>query len=252
MQGWSRRVDLTQPLNAQTTAHSDILSSVQPALLALADATVARLAAAFAAASGAPPPGGEPATPPPAAAAAAAALWWGEDDVRLAFRVSRKLVDLLRDIDLAFDKDANKLPQLKPAHAPAHAALQRGADGVFEAAVGAVRALQRALLAPAICSADPGVPLHSISGASKALALMWRSAAELGYTRVARFFESLKLSVGRRLTVLYADGAAAAAEMLGGRAFGGGSGARRGLLCLGPAAGRPGLVAARAGSGPWP
>jgi hypothetical protein len=60
------------------------------------------------------------------------------------------------------------------------------------------------------------MPLHAISGASKAMSLMWRSAGELGYNRVARYYESLKLTVGRRLAALYADGAALAAEMLGG------------------------------------
>lgn len=58
---------------------------------------------------------------------------------------------------------------------------------------------------------------------------MWRSVTDLGYSRVARYFESLKLTVGRRLMSLYAEGAVAAAEMLGG---GGDDGAAGGCGAL--------------------
>jgi len=141
---------------------------------------------------------------------------WGEDDTRFAYRVTRRLVDAIREIDAAFASDSNKFPTLRPAYELAHRELQGAALRIFTAAVEAAAALQATLMSSARLSAAPDVPLHAISGASRAMALMWRSVGELGYSRVARYFESLKLSVGRQLIQLYADGAATAAEMLGG------------------------------------
>jgi hypothetical protein len=137
------------------------------------------------------------------------------------------MVEAVRDVDASLASDANKQPGLRPSASDARARLQSAASDVLSSSCEMALALQASLLRPASLSADPGVPLHALSGAARAVALTWRSVADLGYSRVARSFDSLKLEVGRQLVSLYADAAAEAADMLG--AGGGDGGGDAGL-----------------------
>lgn len=124
--------------------------------------------------------------------------------------------DTVRDLDSRFNTNSKRWPILEDFYRDAHTELQSSALALLSAACSAATSLQRSLLTPGALSSDPGVPLHSIAASSRALALMWRSCAELGYGRVARHFEGLKLASACELCTLYADAASCAAEMLGG------------------------------------